>query len=104
MSEFSLQVIDVSAGGLLFACKDPRLKQALKEDLDVSLRLKARKRSLDATGTIRRHFAGTGDAFFGIEFSMMAPEDFRFLFEYLYGRPFTDEDSDSVEGVRLQNP
>ena len=47
---------------------------------------------------------GTGEGYFGIEFSMMAPEDFRFLFEYLYGRPFTDLDSDSVEGIRVINP
>jgi len=101
---YRTQVVDVSAGGLLFACGDPRLVQALKEGTAVSVRLRARKRSVNAAGTIRRHYAGSAEAYFGIEFHMMAPEDFRFLFEYLYGRPFTDEDSDSVEGVRIAGP
>ncbi len=100
---YRTQVVDVSAGGLLFACRDPKLVQGLKEGTEVSVRLKARKRGVDASGTIRRHYADSGEAYFGIEFHMMAPEDFRFLFEYLYGRPFTDDDSDSVEGVRIVN-
>jgi len=102
--DYKTQVVDVSAGGLLFECRDPRLVQALKEGTEVSVRLKARKRAVDAGGTIRRHYAGTGEAYFGIEFHMMAPEDFRFLFEYLYGKPFTDDDSESVEGVRIVRP
>jgi hypothetical protein len=101
---YTTQVVDVSAGGLLFACQDPRLMQALKEGLPVTVRLATKRRTIDAAGVIRRHYVGGKEGFFGIEFSVMAPEDFRFLFEYLYGRPFTDEESDSVEGVRIQSP
>lgn len=101
--DYRTQVVDVSAGGLLFACRDPKLVQALKEGTEVSVRLKAKKRGVDASGTIRRHYTESGEAFIGIEFHMMAPEDFRFLFEYLYGRPYTDDDADSVEGVRIVN-
>ena len=101
---YRTQVVDVSAGGLLFACGDQKLIQALKEGSTVAVQVCAKKRVVDAHGTIRRHYVGTGEGYFGIEFSMMAPEDFRFLFEYLYGRPFTDLDSDSVEGIRVINP
>lgn len=102
--DYRTQVVDVSAGGLLFACHDPKLLQALKENLPVTVRLASKRRSIDAAGVIRRHYVGGPEGFFGIEFTMMAPEDFRFLFEYLYGRPFTDDESDSVEGVRIQSP
>jgi len=102
-ADYKTQVVDISAGGLLFDCRDPRLIQALKEGTAVSVRLTAKKRTVDAGGTIRRHYSGSAEAYFGIEFHLMAPEDFRFLFEYLYGRPFTDGDSDSVEGVRIVN-
>ncbi|MBU0927487.1 MAG: PilZ domain-containing protein [Spirochaetes bacterium] len=102
--DFRLQVVDVSAGGLLFACGEPRLIQALKEGSSVTVRLNARRRAVDASGTIRRHYAGSKEGYFGIEFHAMAPEDFRFLFEYLYGRPFGDDDSDSVEGARIVAP
>ncbi|GAB1457213.1 hypothetical protein MASR2M48_25210 [Spirochaetota bacterium] len=74
--------------------------QALKEDSPVGIRLVAKKRTIDAGGTIRRLYNDTEEGYFGIEFQSMAPEDFRFLFEYLYGRPFTDEDSASIEGSR----
>jgi hypothetical protein len=102
--DYRTQVVDVSAGGLLFACHDPKLMQALKESLPVTIRLASKRRTIDASGVIRRHYVGGQEGFFGIEFTVMAPEDFRFLFEYLYGRPFTDEESDSVEGVRIISP
>lgn len=99
-ADYRPQVVDVSAGGLLFACGDARLGRALKEGGEVSVRLTVGKRSIASAGTIRRHYAGAGEAYFGIQFHLMAPEDFRFFFEYLYGRPFTDGDADSVEGIR----
>ena len=102
--DYGTQVVDVSAGGLLFACQDPKLIQVLKENLPVTVRLASKRRSIDAAGVIRRHYVGGPEGFFGIEFTIMAPEDFRFLFEFLYGRPCTDEESDSVEGIRLQTP
>lgn len=101
---YGTQVMDVSAGGLLFACHDHKLMQALKENLPVTVRLASKRRNIDAAGIIRRHYVGGLEGFFGIEFTVMAPEDFRFLFEYLYGRPFTDEESDSVESVRIKSP
>lgn len=99
-SDFKPLVVDVSAGGLLFMSEDRRMIQALKEDSPVGIRLVAKKRTIDAGGTIRRLYNDTEEGYFGIEFQSMAPEDFRFLFEYLYGRPFTDEDSASIEGSR----
>lgn len=99
--DYRTQVVDVSAGGLLFACHDSRLLQALKENLPVTVRLASKRRNINASGVIRRHYVGGQEGFFGIEFTTMAPEDFRYLFEYLYGRPFTDDESDSVEGMRI---
>ena len=98
---YRTQVMDVSAGGLMFACRDARLIQLLKDGTAVGVRMAARKRAIDAQGVIRRHHAGGTEGFFGIEFTTMAPEDFRFLFEYLYARPFTDEDAGSIEGLRI---
>lgn len=93
-------VVDISAGGLLFMSEDIRMIQTLKEGSSVSVRLVAKKRTIDASGSIRRLYTGGEEGYFSIEFQQMAPEDFRFLFEYLYGRAFTDEDSDSIEGIR----
>lgn len=101
---YQTQVVDVSVGGLLFASDDERLIRRLREGMPVGVRLSTKNRAVEAAGLIRRHHAGEGEGFFGIEFSSMAPEDFRFMFEYLYGRQYTDDDSGSVEGIRLQSP
>lgn len=101
---YGTQVVDVSAGGLLFLCQDPKLIQALKAGSPVSVRLQSRRRVINASGVIRRHYVGANEGYFGIEFSAMEPEDFRFLFEYLYGRPFTDGDAETVEGIRIHTP
>jgi c-di-GMP-binding flagellar brake protein YcgR len=98
---YGTQVVDVSAGGLLFLCQDSKLIQALKAGSPVSVRLQSKRRVINASGIIRRHYVGANEGYFGIEFSAMEPEDFRFLFEYLYGRPFTDGDAETVEGIRI---
>jgi hypothetical protein len=36
--------------------------------------------------------------YFGCRFLDVAPEDMRFLFEYIYGKPFTDSDASFLSG------
>jgi hypothetical protein len=36
--------------------------------------------------------------YFGCRFTSIEPEDLRFLFEYIYGRPFTDQDASFIAG------
>lgn len=102
--EYATEVLDVSAGGILFACRDEKLIRALKEGLRVSVSMTAKRRKVEASGVVRSHYADRREGCFGIELDAMAPEDFRFLFEYLYGRPFTDEDGRSIEGIRILRP
>lgn len=89
--EYQTQVVDISAGGLLFASSDGTLSQALRDDLEVDVRLTIRKRTIDSKGVIRRQYAGQKEGYFGLEFRNMAPENFRYLYESLYGRPYNDE-------------
>ncbi len=39
-----------------------------------------------------------------MEYDEIQPEDFRYIFEVLYGRPFTDADGFSVEGLAVRKP
>ena len=36
--------------------------------------------------------------YFGLQFMEIQPEDFRFLFDHVYGRPFTEKDDQLWEG------
>jgi hypothetical protein len=44
-----------------------------------------------AAGIVRR-YKDVNLYYFGCRYTQIAPEDLRFLFEYLYGKPFTDAD------------
>ncbi|MDR3124114.1 MAG: PilZ domain-containing protein [Treponema sp.] len=90
---FTGNVIDISASGLLFACPISELSKALKTNTELSVRLSSPKRGIDATAQIVRQYSDNTTSYFGCRFLDIAPEDIRFLFEYLYGKPFTDEDA-----------
>lgn len=94
--------IDLSAGGILFGSSDESLQRALLEGSEIVVSLSNGKRTLSAGGVVRRRFLDDRGAFYGIAFTHIAPEDFRYLFEYLYGRTFTDEDATSIEGLPMR--
>lgn len=99
--DFRPLIANVSAGGLLFSTNDPKLLVQLREGSSVSVQMQAGKRSLNAGGRVQRVYADQSEGFFGLQFTNMALEDFRFLFEYLYKRPFSDADGASLEVQRI---
>ena len=96
------ETIDLSAGGILFGSQDESLQRALLEGSEIVVTLSTGKRTLTAGGVVRRRFLDEQGAFYGVAFTHIAPEDFRYLFEYLYARPFTDDDATSIEGLPLR--
>ncbi len=96
------ETIDLSAGGILFSSPDESLQRALLEGSEIVVTLSTGKRNLSAGGVVRRRFLDEQGTFYGVAFTHIAPEDFRFLFEYLYGRPFTDDDATSIEGLPMR--
>jgi hypothetical protein len=95
---FMGNVIDISASGLLFAYPTSDLSKALRTDSELSVRLSAPKRRIDATVRIVRQYSDKTTTYFGCRFLDIAPEDIRFLFEYIYGKPFTDKDAYFLTG------
>jgi hypothetical protein len=97
--DFAADVIDISAGGLMFSNTSRELATSLLPGSDIELTIKAKGRSVKALATVKRLFRDASRSYFGIEYAELEPEDFRFLFECLYGRAFTDEDAVGVEGL-----
>jgi hypothetical protein len=95
---FMGNVIDISASGLLFAYPISDLSKALRTDSELSVRLSSPKRGIDATVRIVRQYNDKTTTYFGCRFMDIAPEDIRFLFEFIYGKPFTDEDASFLTG------
>ena len=95
---FEGKIVDISASGLLFAYPHSSLTSALLPDSELAVRLSAPRRNIRAAAKIVRRYKDNSQGYFGCRFLDMAPEDMRFLFEYLYGKPFTDTDASFVAG------
>lgn len=94
---FDGRVLDISVSGLLFACP-PSLLATLLVGSDLTVSIDSPDRSVNVTARIVRRFKDRTAGYLGCRFLDMAPEDKRFLFEYLYGRQIDDKDSCFLSG------
>ena len=95
---FEGKIIDISASGLLFAYPLSTFASLLMPESELSVRLKTERRTVNAKARIVRRYKDNIQGYFGCRFMDMAPEDLRFLFEYIYGRPFTDKEATFLSG------
>jgi hypothetical protein len=84
-------IIDISVSGILFAYPHARFASALLQGSKLAVKLISPRRTISSESTIVRCFSDNTLSYFGCQLDL-APEDIRFLFEFLYGRPFTDAD------------
>jgi len=101
-SDYQADVVDISAGGLMFSNASKDLASALLPGSSLDLDIKVGERSAKARALVKRTFRDAARVYYGLEYEEMAPEDFRFLFEALYGRDFTDADATGVEGLGVK--
>jgi hypothetical protein len=83
------QGVDISAGGVQFACSHPYITALLILDSELLIRLITPKRNVNLKARVLRRYDEKGFAYAGCHFFDPAPEDIRFLFEYIYGKPFS---------------
>jgi hypothetical protein len=95
---FEGKVIDISASGLLFTYPHSSLSSSLLPDSELAVKLVAPKRTISANAKIVRRYKDTSMGYFGCRFLDIVPEDMRFLFELIYGKPFTDMDASFLSG------
>lgn len=98
MTRYQEPIIDMSAAGLLFATQSEEIdnKINLLEDIDITIKIKDKKIIIGSR--IMRKFKDHSTFYFGVQYLKISDADFRFLFEYLYGKPFTKKDEMSWEG------
>jgi hypothetical protein len=102
--DVAANVLDISAGGILFSNSARTLTTSLIPGSELELSIKVKGRTMRALASIKRVYRDATRNYFGLEYSEIAPEDFRFLFECLYGRSFTDEDAAGIEGLMPKAP
>ena len=102
--DFHADIIDVSAGGVLFANPSRELSSSLLPGSRVELSIRVSNRTVRTPAVLKRNYRDSELVYYGVEYQGIEPEDFRFLFETLYGRPFTDSDAIGLEGLGLKGP
>jgi c-di-GMP-binding flagellar brake protein YcgR len=96
--EYNPTIIDLSASGMLFGHPSEKLNDLVMLYTDLSVQMRIGDRSMTIESRIMRKFEGPKMTYYGLQFLDIQPEDFRFLFDFIYGRQFTLEDADLWEG------
>jgi len=95
---FEGKIIDISASGLLFAYPNSPFANTLMPDTELALKLITARRRVNTKAKIVRRYKDNSQGYFGCRFFEMEPEDLRFLFEYIYGKTFSDKDAAFLSG------
>ena len=95
---FDGKVIDISASGLLFIYPNSPLASSLLPNIELTIKLLTPHRTVTTNAQIVRRYRDNAQGYFGVRFLDMAPEDMRFLFEFIYGKAFTDSDASFLTG------
>ncbi|MBN2534085.1 MAG: PilZ domain-containing protein [Spirochaetales bacterium] len=85
---YNAPVIDISASGLLFSHTSYELEKELDifKELSVNFTINGKKLHLDSW--VIRKFKDKNRFYFGIQFRKINPDDFCYLYERLYNKPF----------------
>jgi hypothetical protein len=95
---FDGKILDISVSGILFAYPYSALSSSLVPGSELSMVIITPNRSVSCNAHIVRRYKDSVQGYFGCQFLDMAPEDIRFIFEFIYGRPFTDSDATFLSG------
>jgi hypothetical protein len=95
---FNSQIMDISASGLLFTDNSENLSDVINIYTDINIDLRIGKHTMPIFCRVMRKYHNKGRTFYGVQFMDIKSDDFRYLFEYVYGRIFTEDDSSLWEG------
>jgi hypothetical protein len=95
---FDGKIANISASGLLFTHPHSTLVSPPAPDSEIAVMLKAPARIVKAKAKIVRQYKDNIQRYFGCHFLDMEPEDVNFLFEHIYGKPFTGQNMTFLSG------
>jgi hypothetical protein len=97
-TEYSAKIVDISASGMLFAHPSEDLAANLHLYTDFDLTLQFKNRKMIVPSRIMRRFEESAMYYFGVLFLEMKPEDFRYLFDLIYGKEYKEDEDETWEG------
>jgi hypothetical protein len=95
---FEAKITDISASGLLFVYPLPTFYSFVRPDTELTVKLMTDIWTLNSKIRVVRRYKENGLGCYGCRFIDIVPEDHRFLFEYIYGKKFNDEEAGLITG------
>jgi hypothetical protein len=95
---YEAPIIDISASGLLFAHPRSDLSNNLVIHTDIEITVRFPERTMVIGSRVRRKFQDAERCYFGVQFLDITQEDLNFLYEKLYGKPYSLEEDNRWEG------
>jgi hypothetical protein len=96
--KYDTGIIDISASGLMFTHPAKELSRELLIHTDIDLNLRVKQRNMVVGSRVTRKFMDLNRLYIGLQFLDITPEDYRFLYETIYGKPFVEEYDNQWEG------
>ena len=95
-------LLDISGSGLLFSYPEKYLSIELSLHSVLIITLKIGKRKMDIESMVIRKYKDKNTYYYAFKFIKMTPEDFRFLFEHIYGKPYSDKSRPIWESEHIE--
>ncbi len=98
VESYKPKIMNISASGLLFTHSSTELSSQIGMYSDIQLNLTIAGRPMKIASRVMRKYHEDNRVYYGLQFMDIKPEDFRYLFEVVYGRSFTERDDRLWEG------
>jgi hypothetical protein len=98
VESYQPKIMNISASGLLFTHSSTELSSQIGMYSDLQLHLVIAGRPMKIGSRVMRKYHEDNRVYYGLQFMDIKPEDFRYLFEVVYGRSFTERDDRLWEG------
>ena len=95
------KILDMSPGGMLIALPEGEIRTPIKEGSFFSVDICLGKRSVQCTAKVTRRFDEKEGRCYGTSFCNLSGEDLMTIYEFLYRRPYTDDDPLAYEQKAL---
>lgn len=96
--KYSPVIINISASGILFSLPSNTLSTQIHIHTDLTLNLLLKKRKIEIFSRVVRKFSTEDQLFIGMQFLEISPENYRFLFETIYGKTLDENSENYWEG------
>ncbi|MBN2444450.1 MAG: PilZ domain-containing protein [Spirochaetales bacterium] len=85
---YEAPIIDISASGLLFSHTSQELSKELDIFKELRINFRINKKELNLDSWVIRKFKDQDQFYFGVQFRKIEPDDFCYLYEFIYNKPF----------------